>query len=67
MKKQQTRRRKPTYRPATIADRLLAAGQRLRADETVTPLSLCLRYAAQWTQAAPRTGKSDFAPAAGAR
>ena len=38
----------PAFR---MADRLLATGQRLRADETATTLTVRLPFAAKWTQA----------------
>lgn len=38
----------------TLADRLLAAGQSLRADETVTATTIALNYAAKWAQAVNR-------------
>lgn len=42
---------KPTFRNATLADRLLATGQRLRADETATATTFALNYAAKFVQA----------------
>jgi hypothetical protein len=42
---------KPTYRPATLADVLLHAGQRLRANEPMVATTLALNYAAKWQQA----------------
>jgi hypothetical protein len=44
--------RKPQPPRITLADRLLAsAGQRLRADETVSAGTFALTYAAKWQQA----------------
>lgn len=42
---------KPTYRPATLADALLFAGQRLRANEPMVATTVALNYAAKWQQA----------------
>jgi len=42
---------KPTFSGFRIADRLLASGQRLRADETPTRRTIALGYAAKWAQA----------------
>ena len=35
----------------TLADRLLAQGQRLRATETMTAMTVALIYTAKWVQA----------------
>ena len=43
-------RRRPAVR-FTLADRLVAAGQRLRTDEVATRATVNLRIAAQWMQA----------------
>lgn len=48
--------RRTNHKPApmkfTLADRLLAAGQRLRADEAVVRTTLDLNFAAKWQQVA---------------
>lgn len=38
----------------TVADRMLAAGQRLRATETMTATTVSLTYAAKWAQGGGR-------------
>ena len=43
--------RKPQPPKVTLADRLLATGQHLRADETVSASTFRLTYAAKWQQA----------------
>jgi hypothetical protein len=43
---------KPAPPRVTIADRLLVAGQRLRANEVATPLTMRVGFAAKWIQAA---------------
>ena len=48
---------KTTRRPRVsfaLAARLLATGQRLRADETISATTLALPYAAKWAQVVRR-------------
>lgn len=45
---------KPAFRPATLADQLVLAGQRLRATETMTATTMSLNYAAKWAQGGGR-------------
>ncbi len=45
---------KPVSGSATLAARLLASGQRLRANETATSRTFALGYAAKWAQAVQR-------------
>jgi hypothetical protein len=57
--KHNTNRRTPKPLPIrfTIANALLAAGQKLRADETATATTFALGYAAKWAQASQEGGR----------
>ena len=48
------RARKPAPMQFTLADRLLAAGQKLRAAEVVSATTFALPFAAKWAQAVRR-------------
>lgn len=48
--KRQDRVRRPFVVRCTLADRLLASGQRLRANETAVALTFQIDYAAKWAQ-----------------
>ena len=45
---------KPVAIRFTLADRLLATGQRLRTDQAITATTFALTYAAKWAQGVGR-------------